>query len=352
MQLPGIYEERAGKFIRVGLLLLAVAAVCLLWGGMLLDLIGIVFGGAVVSFLLMPLVRLLEKKLSSPVAAATALIGVAAALAGLVTLTLPALSRQVSTMLELLPNAVQRLQALSEQLLARLRERAPDLQLPNLNFAGMESALSGTAQRAAGWLGNFTNRVYRFALMAALSCFFIADRQRILLRLELAVPSRWRSMAVRGGNMLLRELRLYLRGQATIALAVGALAALGLLLIGVPGAPLLGVIVGVLNVIPYLGPVLGGIPAVASALSIGWQRTVMTFAVLVAVQQIDGMVISPRVMGSVTGFSPAVVLLALFAGASFGGIGGLIFALPALMAARTAYRVFVQRGEVAQDSVN
>ena len=351
MQLP-IYEERTGKIIRAGLLLLAAVGVCLLWGGIILDLAGIVFGGAVVSFLLMPLVRLFEKKLSRPIAVGAALVGVAAALIGLVTLMLPALSRQVATMLELLPNAAERLQSLSEQLVERLSERAPDLALPNFNFAGMESALSGAARSAAGWLGSFTNQIYRFALMAALSCFFLADRERILLRLELIVPSRWRSMAVRGGNMLLRELRLYLRGQATIALAVGALAALGLMLIGVPGAPLLGIFVGILNVIPYLGPVLGGIPAVASALSIGWQKAVMAFAVLVAVQQIDGMVISPRVMGSVTGFSPAVVLLALFAGASFGGIGGLIFALPALMTVRTAYRVFVQRGETPQDGVN
>ena len=166
------------------------------------------------------------------------------------------------------------------------------------------------------------------------------------------MPARWRAMAVRGGNMLLRELRLYLKGQATIALAVGILAALGLLFIGVPGAPLLGLLVGALNVIPYLGPFLGGVPAVASALSVGWQRAVMTLIVLLSVQQIDGMVISPRVMGSVTGFSPAVVLLALFAGAKLGGVAGLLFALPAMMAARSFYRVFVQRGEIAPENMN
>ena len=352
MQLLDIHEDRTGRIIRAGLLILAFAAVCLLWGSMVLDLAGIVFGGAVVSFLLAPLARLLEKKLSRPISAAVALVGVAAALAALLTFMLPALSRQVASMLELLPSAAQRLQALAEDLLARLRERAPDLQIPNFNFSGMESALSGAARGAANWFGGVTNRVYRFALMAALSCFFLADRDRILLRLELVVPARWRSMAVRGGNMLLRELRLYLRGQATIALAVGALAALGLLLAGIPGAPVLGVIVGVLNVIPYLGPFLGGIPAVASALSIGWQKAVIALVVLMAVQQIDGMVISPRVMGSVTGFSPAVVLLALFAGANIGGIGGLLFALPALMAVRTVYRVFVQRHDLQQLPVN
>ena len=352
MQLSEIHEARAPRIVRGGLLILAFVGICLLWGGVVMDLAGIVFGGAVVSFLLSPLAKLLEGRFSRTVAVFLSLFSVAAALALIVTLMLPALSRQLSTILDLLPDAVERLRILSSELLRRLQERAPELSLPEFNFSGMESALSGAARSAAGWLGSFTARIYRFALMAALSLFFLSDRDRILLRLELVVPARWRAMAVRGGNMLLRELRLYLRGQATIALAVGVLAAVGLTFIGVPGAPLLGLLVGALNVIPYLGPFLGGVPAVASALSIGWQRAVLTFIVLLAVQQIDGMVISPRVMGSVTGFSPAVVLLALFAGANLGGIGGLLFALPALMAVRTFYRVFVQRNEPARESVN
>ena len=354
MQLPEIYQDSTSRWVRAGLLIFVAVGACLLWGGVLLELAGIVFGGAVLSFLLSPLAKFFERKLSRPLAAGLALVGAIGAAIALATLALPALSRQLSTMLDLLPNAVERLRALSEALLDRLRQRAPELQLPDFNFSGMESALSEAARRFAAWLGGVTGRVYRFALMAALSCFFLADRERILLRLELVVPAGWRSMAVRGGNMLLRELRLYLRGQATIALAVGALAALGLMLIGVPGAPLLGALVGALNVIPYLGPFLGGIPAVASALSVGWQKALMTFAVLTAVQQIDGMVISPRVMGSVTGFSPAVVLLALFAGANLGGVAGMLFALPALMAVRSFYRVYVQRNERSnsQHSVN
>ena len=68
-------------------------------------------------------------------------------------------------------------------------------------------------------------------------------------------------------------------------------------------------------------------------------------AILFLVQQVDGLVISPRVMGALTGFSPAVVLLALFAGARVGGVFGMLLALPALLSIRTLYRVFVQRHE-------
>ena len=132
---------------------------------------------------------------------------------------------------------------------------------------------------------------------------------------------------------------------AAMGTVLGALAAVGLALIGLRSALVLGVIVGVLNMIPYFGPVLGGIPAVLAALGGGWKKAALTVFVLWAVQQADGMVISPRILGGVTGLSPAAVLIAIFVGSHVCGILGMLLALPVLMTFRTAYRIFVQRHE-------
>lgn len=345
MQIPHSRGGTAAAALKVALILLAAAAACLLWGGVILDLIRIFFGGAIIAFLLTPLARLLEKKLRRPLAALAALLLVGAALAGLIAFLLPALIRQMSGLAELIPDAFARLRALAEALAERLRRRIPDLELPGLNFAGAEQGFGSMAKGAVGYLSGLGGGLYRFSLMVVLSYFLMADRDSILLRLELLAPASRRCLFVRTGNALTRELRLYLRGQATIALAVGVLAGLGLSVVGVPSAPLLGVFVGLFNVIPYFGPFIGGIPAVIMALSVSWQKAAFTVLALFLVQQIDGMVISPRVMGNITGFSPAVVLLALFAGARLGNIAGMLLALPALMTVRTLYRVFVQRSE-------
>lgn len=338
-------SETTGRWLRVAMVLVALVAACAIWRDVALNLAGILFGGAVLAFLLLPLARLFEKKLKRPLAAALALVLVGMALILLVALLLPIMIRQFSGVIDLIPEAFTRLRGLAEGLFSRLQERLPDIELPRLNLARAEKEFGGVAKGAVDYLSGLGGGIYRLSLMVALSYFFIADRERILLRLELLIPSAQRCMMVRTGVSLSRELRLYLRGQITIALAVGALAALGLLLIGVPGAPLLGVFVGLFNVIPYFGPIIGGIPAVLTALSVGWQTAALTLAALFLVQQIDGLVISPRVMGNITGFSPAVVLLALFVGASLGSVFGMLFALPALMSIRTLYRVFVQRHE-------
>lgn len=340
-----IHSRSTINILKTAGLCAGVLALFLLFGNVVGEILGILFGGCVFAFLFTPLSRLLEKKLPRTAAVIISIVIVILLLAAVLAFLAPLLLRQLSGIIELLPEAFQRLRTLAEGLLARLQHRLPDFTLPGFNLSGMEGRLGGIARGTMNAIGGFAGRLYRLFLMAVLSYFLMADRERILLRLELLVPVRWRRLSVRAGNMFLREMRLYLRGQATIALAVGVLAASALTVIGVPGAPLLGLFVGMFNVIPYIGPFLGGIPAVIMALSISWQKAALTLLSLFLVQQIDGMVISPRVMGNITGFSPAVVLLAIFVGARIGSIGGMLFALPSLMAVRTVYRVFVQRHE-------
>lgn len=326
--------------ICVGILLLILC-----FGNVAKDILSIFFGGCIFAFILTPLSSRLERKLSRSLSAFISIFSIGLLLITAGALLLPLILRQLSSLSGMLPDALMRLRSLAESLSVQLLRWLPDLNLPNIGIPNAENQLGNIARTAVGAVSGAAGKLYRFILMTVLSCFLMADRDRILLRLELLVPGRWRRLAVRTGNILMRQLRLYLRGQATIALAVAILATSALTIIGVPGSPLLGLCVGLFNVIPYLGPFIGGIPAVLTALSIGWQSAALTLLALFLVQQIDGLVISPRVMGNITGFSPAVVLLAIFAGARIGNIAGMLLALPTLMAVRTVYRVFVQRHE-------
>lgn len=323
----------------------AGALALIFWGDVISQLAGLLLGAAILAFLLTPLCRLLERRLSRSTAALLALLGALALLGVAAAFLLPALVRQLMQLGDLLPDALERIRALVQALVQSLQKRLPGVALRDLDVSALGANLGEAARSAAQKLPSLADKFYRAFLTVVLSYFLISDRERILLRLELLVPLKWRYLAVRGGNELMRQLRMYLRGQATISLAVGLIASAGMALLGLQGALVLGLVVGICNVIPYFGPFLGGIPAVIAALGIGWQRALMTILALFLVQQIDGVLISPRVMGSITGFSPAVVLLALFSGARIGGIGAMLLTLPVLMACRTVYRVFVQRYE-------
>jgi predicted PurR-regulated permease PerM len=123
----------------------------------------------------------------------------------------------------------------------------------------------------------------------------------------------------------------FFRGQIIIALAQGGLFAIGFFLVGLPYGLLIGMLLGILNIIPYLGSIAG----LAAALPLayfsdgGVLRVVLVLAVFGAVQAIEGYVLTPRIMGGRTGLHPALIIFAIFFwGSALGGIPGMMLAVP------------------------
>ncbi len=334
--IPG-WKRSLRLLIPIGAALLAAIA----FRDILIPTLGILFGACALAFLLEPLARAFEKRLRPSVAALAAVL-IALGIAALFLYALfPPMIRQALALAKTLPSAIDALRQTLERASVWLKAHAA-IELPSLSFG---AALPGLATGTMTIAGGVADAFYKITLAVILAYFLLCDRRRLMMRAELLIPLRARKTAVRMGAAIAREMRMYLRGQALIALAVGSVASVGLYAVGLPSPLVLGAIVGVLNMIPYFGPVLGGIPAVLFALGFGWKRALLTVFVLWLVQQIDETLISPRILGNLSGLSPAAVLIALFAGSCAGGIVGMLLALPAVMAARTAFRVYAQRNE-------
>lgn len=123
----------------------------------------------------------------------------------------------------------------------------------------------------------------------------------------------------------------YMRGQLTVAVALGVITFLGLALVRFPQAATLGFLVGIFSVVPYLGLLLSLVPAVAIALlsgSVGLSLLKIAVVYTIA-QMLEGMVISPRIVGDSVGLHPVWVVLALAVGGFYFGFVGLLIAVPA-----------------------
>lgn len=331
------------KFLRIFALVPVLFFIYILMRNVLADVLSILFGAAVVCFVVDPVAKLYEKRLNRPIAVLAALFSLIVFLGLLLWLLLPSLVAETLALSEALPTSVRLVKSQLDRMVRWLENILPGISIPSLTLGGgqLPEFTKGTIKIA----GNIADLFYHLSLMFVLGYFFMCDRERMLIRLELLIPRSMRRTAVRMGRAVCRELLVYLRGQGLIAVMVGILAAAGLYLVGVRSSLALGIIVGILNMIPYFGPVLGGIPAILMALGSGLQTAFSALAVLWIVQQIDSTVISPRIMSSVTGVSPATVLLSIFIGSGLGGIVGMLLAMPAVMAFRTVFRVFVQRYE-------
>ena len=121
----------------------------------------------------------------------------------------------------------------------------------------------------------------------------------------------------------------YIRGQLIDALIMAVLVSVSLYLIGVKYAVIIGILSGIGNLIPYLGPVVAyGSTILVCLLSGDWKRLIVAIIVLFVIQTIDGNVINPRLLSSNVDVHPMLVIAALIIGGALGGVVGMLFAVP------------------------
>lgn len=292
--------------------------------------------------LALPLAKRMEKWLSRQAAALTAVGGLVLAFLGALGLLVPALLDQARLIMTQAPRFLQQLQALWEQ----WRQE----EFLSLLAAGQD--LPGQwLKRASDWIGESLpglinlagagfDAVSRAFLSPLLAFYFLRDRETFTYQLSLWIPSRFRRRVLAALQGMRREAGGYLRGQLLISLAVGALTALGLLCVGVPAWLALGILMGVCEWIPYVGPLIGGVPIAVFSLPLGLSSTLWALGVTIAVQQIEGFFLSPFLMAGATGLHPVYVVLLLSAGGMLFGLPGMILALPAFLCVRGGLRVF------------
>jgi len=216
-----------------------------------------------------------------------------------------------------------------------IAERFPSLQVPDLYTLLREQAY-GEFQVITASLARIASdllTVFSQALLVPLIVFFfLKDGHLINRQLLRLIPNRYFEMFVLLFYKIMNALQLYIRGQLIDATAVGILTSLGLAVLGFPYALVIGLIAGVGNLIPYLGPILGFIPALLVIIVtpewFGVWEALTVVSVFVTVQLIENMVIYPLAVGKSVELHPLIVFLGIVVGGQLGGIVGMIIAIP------------------------
>lgn len=188
------------------------------------------------------------------------------------------------------------------------------------------SSIANNLSKIGGGLFNlFLGAVIAFYLLKDQDFFIRLWRKTLHILLPLEANGKL--------NETLHEINIvisrFLRGQLLDALIIAILSSVGLSLVGIDFAVFIGFFAGAANVIPYFGPIIGIIPAVIVSLLDGSiTKALLAAAVLLGIQQIDGAIISPRVVGESTGLHPVFVLLAVIIGGKYFGILGMLLAVP------------------------
>lgn len=304
----------------------------------------------VLAYILDPLVDLLQR-LRVPRAGAIVIltVPVLALLAVVVFLGIPAAARQLGDVLEKAPIFFQRvadwLDTARERILRvnvpLLDEEALVARLREIDSATVVSFLEARRTALASWawggvsgvgrgIGAFVSIGGYVVLTPVLTFYLLRDWDRLMAAIADLIPRDRRESVVELASDYDRHLSRYLRGQVTVALIVGSLTATGLALVRFPYAAMLGLVVAVFSVVPYLGLLMSLLPAIFIALVSGDVGiSLLKVGVVYGVAQgLEGTVVSPRIVGESVGLHPVWVVLALALSGFFFGFVGLLVAVP------------------------
>ena len=287
--------------------------------------------GFVIYYLLAPVVNAVERTgVSRRIGVAGLFVLITAVTGFCIYILLPATAGQLSAFKNELPNFIDgttKILAISEQKLNSFLFNMYEIDISK----SLESTLLIFFRGLFDDLPNIISSSLAVIILAPFFAFFmLIDGQTATKKLLTLVPNNFFELALNLQHRMNVLLGDFIRARLLEAGIVGLFVGFGLAIIGFPYAVLLAFFAGLANLIPYIGPVIGAVPAVLIALVDG--VTALEFLIVIAVyitaQLIDIFLIIPLVVAKIVNFHPITVVIVIIIGAQIGGILGMIISIP------------------------
>ena len=292
---------------------------------------------AVLAYIADPLVDKLEKKMSRTLAVSVVFFGLSLFAILLLLILLPLLERQFVVLAEKLPLYIDRAQL---YILPLLKEQfGLDIASFDLNMlkqslsnywktaggiaANILSSISHSGLVLAGWIANFL-------LMLVVTFYLLRDWDYLMAKIHALLPRKNEKIIVILAKESDEVLGAFFRGQMLVMLALSAVYTIGLMLVGLDTALLIGVLAGLVSFVPYLGFIVGIVIA-SIAVLMQFQEVMPLFYVAIVFmtgQMLEGMLLTPWLVGEKIGLHPVAVIFSVLAGGQLFGFVGVLLALP------------------------
>jgi predicted PurR-regulated permease PerM len=326
------FESTRPALITVGLALVLV----LLWA--LRDIVVLVSLAVLLAFVLAPLVALIERiplprgaRIPRGPASAVVVVGLVVVVGWLLSLGIPRMAAEVGRLAERLPGTVQMLLAETSSYAARhgLSEHIDPI-IENLrdNATTHIETLGVATVRWAGRVFGNLGQLVRLLLLPVLAFYLLAEAEAVRESMSRFLPRAGRSWLAHGQRAADRALSSYVRGQTIVCLIMGTAVGTALAFAGYPGATVLGVIVGLAEIVPFIGFWTAMLAVVLIGIGVSPALALTGFVIYSVLNVINGYFILPRVMGQHLKMHPFVIMVSVLAGASLLGPVGVLIALP------------------------
>jgi len=280
-----------------------------------------------------PVHRLQERHIPRPAAIFLTYVAIIGALVAMVVLIVPPVVHQAESFRDDIPAQLEQLQGdwrrsanpllsgTGASLIGSVREWIDGSQDP-------VEVSSDTVQNALPVVTTITGGVVAVVTTLVVTFYYLMEKAFIRKLVISQLSATQQPRVDRIWQDVENKVGAWMRGQLFLCLIIGSIATISYGVLGITFWPLLGLWAGVTEIIPIVGPWLGGVPAVIVALTMGWDKAVMVAIVIVSMQTLENWFLVPRVMRGAVGLSPLTVFVAILAGTQFMGVTGAVLAIP------------------------
>jgi predicted PurR-regulated permease PerM len=316
-------EISSNTIFRVVLILLAFWFVYVVF-----DIFLMLFAAFIVASAVEPVARFLDKyKIPRALSVISVYVVVLLVIAGAVSLMVEPLAMQTRQLATIVPSVVNSLSSITpliprieqadliESIQAGLLSFGDNIANFSLNvFAGTRSVITGFVS---------------FLFVFVIALYLVVERDALKKFAHLLTPKEHYPYVARAIERAQRSVGRWVLGQAALGTIVGLIVGTGLWIIGVPYALLLGILAGVMEIVPVIGPMIAATPGVLVAITQGWVIGLVTFIFYVINGQVESHILIPNIMKRAVGLPPLVTIIAVILGARLLGVVGVILAVPA-----------------------
>jgi len=229
----------------------------------------------------------------------------------------------------------------------QLLERAINI----LNGGESAEPTPGIVDQAIPVLTSLTGGLVSALTLLVITFYYLLEK-RLLRGLILdTLTDRFRPRVDRLWTEVETKVGGWMRGQLVLCLIIGTTATISYGIIGLEFWPLLGLWAGLTEIIPIIGPWIGGIPAVLIALTMSWELALITTAIILVMQSLENWVLVPRVMRGAVGLTPLTVFIAILAGTQLMGVIGAVLAIPIAATIQVILTDFLDRRRDRDESM-
>lgn len=294
---------------------------------------------AIIAYLFNPIIDYLEtKKIKRIYGVLILYLSIFAVILILAFLVIPRSGRELKRLAVDMPKYIENMSGIVDYIYEKYYStigELPDIfqgvqQIVMENIIGLENIIVDSLKNFFSIIINAFSKVVSLVLTPILTLYFLVDKDYFTKNIIQIIPKKYKEKSLQ----LLREIDIslskFVRGKIILAAAVGIGTSIFLLIAGVDFAIFIGFLTGVADIIPYIGPFIGFLPAFFFALLSSPIKAIWVSIFFVLIQWVGNNILAPKIIGDTTGIHPVVILFSIIIGGGIFGVLGMILAIPAV----------------------